>query len=357
MRTHIRFRSFLAAMLLVTLTLPALARDWTRDPAWVEVPHAPLVAVIGDVHGGFAEMAATLQTLGVARRNAPDSFDLTWTGKTALLISLGDVTDRGLYTRECYDAIFSLEEQAAKAGGRVIPLLGNHECLLLNGQVEKWAQTLKPPKQQHYQNTIDSFVKGGYDFHQAISKNGRYGSWIRRRPLFAIVNGFLFVHGGACNPAVSRSDLAADFRDAIEADDFSKGIFMNQNGPLWMRDWWDDPALVEANLERFGVRGIVFGHTIGALGTEGRINVRDERLVAVDVGMSPAYAKSRGGGLLITAEPAGTLLFVARYPDRPEELLFRVPASPAGSRPAAPAGAGANPAPANEQLPAAAGSR
>ncbi len=319
-------------LFLLSLCSQVSARDWEKDPPWVEIPYAPKVAVVGDVHGAFPEFAASLECLGVAKRTDPDGFELAWTGGDAVLIFTGDFNDRGMYTREVQEAVMSLEVQAHEAGGKVIPILGNHEILLLNGTVEKWANTLKPPKKQHYQNTIDSYTKAGLDFHQAISESGKYGSWIRRRPLFAIVNGFLFVHGGLPKPAISRSDLAADFREVLDRGNFNAGLFMDDNGPLWNREWWDDKGLVEENLKLFGVRGVVFGHTVGAMGKTGDINTKDCCLVGIDIGMTPVFGASKGGGLLITIQDTGKMAFRARFPDRPEKVLFQVPApSPAGS--------------------------
>lgn len=337
-----RISRFLACFLLFALVIagPLFARDWDKDPAWVEVPFAARVGAIPDVHGAFPEFAASLEAIGFAKRNSPDGFELTWTGGKDLLVFTGDITDRGTHTKECYDAVMSLEKQAAAAGGRVIALLGNHECLLLNGTTEKWANTLKPPKKQHYQNTIDSFVRGGLDFHQAISEKGTYGAWIRRRPLFAIVNGWLFVHGGLPKPATTRSNLAADYREAVEKGDYSKGVFMNETGPLWHREWWDDSALVDENLKLFGIHGVIVGHTIGAPGgVEGNVNHRDNRIIGIDVGMTPAYGNSKGGGLLMTVS-GEKMMFRAKYPDRPETLLFAVPAPIATPTSAAPARTG-----------------
>ncbi|HNV68714.1 MAG TPA: metallophosphoesterase, partial [Candidatus Ozemobacteraceae bacterium] len=318
--------------------------DWAKDPARIDVPYAVKVAAIGDIHGSFHELAASLECLGMAKVADAEKMTLTWTGGKDLLVFTGDFTDRGKYTREVYEAVMDLEQQAAKAGGRVIALFGNHEALLLNGQVEKWANTLKPPKKQHYQNTIDSFTKAGLDFHQAISPKGKVGAWIRRRPIVAVVNGFLFVHGGLPSPARSLSDITADFQEGLDAEAFSKGIFMEEKGPLWHREWWNDQALVEDNLQRMGVRGVVFGHTIGALGTEGEIACIGDRVINIDIGMCPTYGNSKGGGLLITIEKNGQMQFTAKYPDRPEKDLMKVPA------PVVPAVC-PRPRPANEVLP------
>jgi hypothetical protein len=328
---HLNAR-FLKVLTVVVVLLVAgsgllQARDWAKDPPWVEIPHARRVVVVADVHGALPQFVNTLEALKIARRVDAAGTNMAWTAGTTILVFTGDYGDRGEFTREVYDLVMSLESQAQKAGGRVIPLLGNHEVLLLNGQVETWAKTLTSHKKQHYQNTLDSFTKAGHDFHQAISPQGKYGAWIRRRPLFAVINGYLLVHGGLPKPHKTRSDLAADFRDDLEAENWKKGIFMHESGPLWHRDWWKDSAFVEQGLKTLGVRGIIFGHTIGAIGAKGAISHQDGRLVSIDVGMTPAYGDSQGGGLLMTIDPVGDrLVFRAIYPDRPEQILFQVPA-------------------------------
>lgn len=330
--------------LLLCLVLPGQGRDWANDPPFVEIRFASRVAAIGDIHGAWPEFVASLKAVGMARPRPGPERALQWTGGTGLLILTGDYGDRGEYTREVYDAIFDLEAQAAQAGGRVIALLGNHEALLLNGTVAKWAKTLKPPKKQHYQNTIDSFTRAGLDFHEAISPKGRYGSWIRRRPLFAIVNGWLFIHGGVRDPATTRSELAADFRDALDAEAWSGPFFMGEKDVLWFREWWNDDLLVQRNLKLLGVSGIVFGHTIGAMGQEGQINIKNGKLISIDVGMCPVFGKSAGAGLVITATPQGKMTFEARYADHPPvELLTTTIAVPPAATKLAPTGTSGGP--------------
>ena len=321
-------RSLRCAFLLIFLLsiAPLWGRDWAKDPPWIEIPYAARVAAIGDVHGGFPEFVATLRALQVAVVDQNNPWKLNWCGADTVLVITGDFGDRGEYTKEVYDAVMDLEVQAPKTGGRVIALFGNHEALLLNGQVEKWAKTLKPPKQKHYQDTITSFERSGKPFHQVIAKTGTYGSWIRRRPLFAMINGYLFIHGGLSKPPVTRSELAAIFREGLEAEAWETGMFMNMEGPIWHRDWWNDEAFVTEALQIFGARGVVFGHTIGALGDKGKITNRNQNMINIDVGMTPAYGNSKGGGLLISITRSGNMLFRARYPNQPEAILFQCPA-------------------------------
>lgn len=350
-----KFRSVLQVVLVllaIGAAIGADARDWQRDPACITIPHAPRLVAIGDIHGAFKQFADSLETAGMAKRSGSGEFDMTWTGGTSMLVFTGDLTDRGENTKQVYDAVMSLEKQAAADGGHVFPLFGNHEALLLNGTVEKWAKTLTSHKQKWYQNTLDSFTKSGLDFHQAISPEGVYGSWIRRRPLFAVINGYMFVHGGLQAEPQGLTAIATRFRLDMEKENFSSGIFMDEKGPLWNRDWWNDATLVERSLQMMGLRGVVFGHTVGAMGIEGEINAKDNELICIDIGMCPAYGKSQGGALVMTATPDGGISAEAVYTDRPAAKLFSIagtgrritrPVPRTLRRPAL--------SPANEQLP------
>ena len=321
---NFRIGSVLLLLVFVSCSLFAFARDWEKHPAYVEVTGAQRVCAIGDVHGAFEELASSLSALKLAKLSSTEKFRFDWIGKDSVLVFTGDFNDRGLNTKQVYDAVIDLQSKAAKAGGQVIVTIGNHEAMLLNGQVENWAKTLTSHKKQHYQNTIDSFKRDGLDFHQAISEKGAYGTWIRNLPLFAVVNGYMFVHGGLPKTPTTKSTLAADYRDSVTRGDYSKGIFMNHDMVIWNRDWWKDDILVSRNLKVLGIMGVVFGHTVGALGTKGTIQAKDNRLISIDIGMTPAYGTSSGGGLEILRTESGNLTFTAFYPDRPAEQLFKI---------------------------------
>ncbi|MDD3000983.1 MAG: metallophosphoesterase [Candidatus Riflebacteria bacterium] len=321
---NFRIAVFLLLLVFVSGSLFAFSRDWEKYPAYVEITGANRVCAIGDIHGAFEELTASLNALNVAKLSSTEKFRFDWIGKDTVLVFTGDFNDRGLNTKQIYDAIIDLQSKAAKTGGQIIVTLGNHEAMLLNGQIENWAKTLTSHKKQHYQNTIDSFTRDGLDFHQAISEKGTYGIWIRNRPLFAVVNGYMFVHGGLPKVPTTKSNLAASYRDSVTKGDYSKGIFMNHDMVLWNRDWWKDDILVSRNLKVLGVMGVVFGHTVGALGTKGTIQVKDNRLISIDIGMTPAYGNSNGGGLEILRTDSGRLTFTAFYPDRPSEHLFDI---------------------------------
>lgn len=50
-----------------------------------------------------------------------------WSGGDTTLVQTGDIVDRGKDTIALYRQMDSLRDQATRAGGRVISLLGNHE--------------------------------------------------------------------------------------------------------------------------------------------------------------------------------------------------------------------------------------
>ena len=82
---------------------------------------------VGDVHGAYDTFVGILRAAGLL-----DSRD-RWTGGRAILVQTGDVLDRGDDSRRVLDLLRRLERDAPRAGGRVLPLLGNHELMRVLG--------------------------------------------------------------------------------------------------------------------------------------------------------------------------------------------------------------------------------
>ena len=83
---------------------------------------------IADLHGDYVAAVKSLQLAGVLGDD-----QRTWTGGRNVLVQTGDVVDRGDNSREIYELLFHLQDEAKEAGGKVILLLGNHEQLRLVG--------------------------------------------------------------------------------------------------------------------------------------------------------------------------------------------------------------------------------
>jgi hypothetical protein len=221
---HLAPRLIVAA-LLSALTLVVTAAAPSR------------VVAIGDVHGAFTEFTNILQQAGLidAKRR--------WTGGAATLVQTGDVLDRGPRTRECLDLVMDLERQATKAGGVLIPLLGNHEAMNVMGDVryvtpeiyrtfatprseevrgeafQDYVQflsahvghphSLVPPADEATRKKwMDEHPPGYFEYRDALGPDGKYGRWIRSHHTVVQIEDGLFLHGGL-NPALAFESVAA----------------------------------------------------------------------------------------------------------------------------------------------------
>jgi hypothetical protein len=322
---------------------------------------------VGDVHGAYDNFVSVLRFAGFLDAKG------RWAGGKAHLVQLGDVLDRGKDAPKVLDLLMRLEGEARKAGGRVHALLGNHEVMNMLGDLryldaEEYKAFLTPKSEQYRESFLRSteerarerakaageafdeaafrstFLEqvplGFVERTQALSAEGRYGKWLRERPVMAVVNGVAFLHGGlspevaalgcAAINATVRRELTEDFAKTRENPLAS--LAAGENGPLWYRGLAkeDETAFlpsVERVLQSIQARAIVVGHTPDG---SGRIRSRfGGRVILIDVGMTDSY-----GGHLAALEvgPAGTI--AALYPDHREELAR--PAAAAPREPGAP---------------------
>ena len=315
----------------------------------------PVVAV-GDIHGAFDNFVAILRAAQVIdNRNR-------WIGRRMVLVQTGDVLDRGPDSRKAIDLLRRLEQDAPRAGGRVVSLLGNHELMRLisdlryvsPGEIEAFrnggsaqlreqvlttlneqaAQTATAEGRVHdaaayREQLLKELPLGMIELRRAFSPQGDYGRWVRERPAVARINGVLFVHGGispeiaplSCegiNTAVSKElaalpplEQAASLMSASEA------------GPLWYRGLAlqkeeEVAADLPRILDQMKARAIVIGHSTVL---PGRIVARlNGRIVLIDTGM--VGGEFYKGGVPSALEWKGAMLS-AIYLDRREPLCAR----------------------------------
>lgn len=239
-------------------------------PAW----DGRRVVAMGDLHGDLDNAVATLAMMGIVDGAGH------WTGGDAVFVQTGDVVDRGPSARQLYAWLRQLEQEAPKAGGEVIALLGNHEVMNLRGD---W----------RYVSPEDLANYGGEEARKAaFSPTGEDGAWLRTHGVTARVGETVFVHGGV------HPDHAGGGVDAINAtaraayDAPGKPPILGEDGPLWYRGYVNDPEpqacpLLERALERLGARRMVVGHTTRK---DGRVQARcGGRLLVIDTGISDGY--------------------------------------------------------------------
>jgi hypothetical protein len=90
-----------------------------------ELTQIKKLLIIGDVHGQYDTLRLFLQSNRVIDEN------LHWSFGTGTVVFIGDIFDRGEKVTEALWLIYSLEREAAQAGGMVHLLLGNHELMVL----------------------------------------------------------------------------------------------------------------------------------------------------------------------------------------------------------------------------------
>lgn len=247
-------------------------------PAPAEIPLPPKLLAVSDPHGNFEPLVNLLRVHGVV------DAQLRWSYGRGHLVLVGDVFDRGPKVTEIFWLLRSLEAQAAKAGGRVHVLLGNHEAMVLRGDLRYL--------HGKYQQLQGVLPMGLPELYGPASELGR---WLRTRSTLLKAGPYLFVHGGI-SPGYLRLGLTLaqanarvrkglDDRKADEPTEF----LMGSQGPLWYRGlvplnrpFQDLPtAAVEELLAGLGVRAMVIGHT-----PHTRLQAFHEgRVYAIDAGM------------------------------------------------------------------------
>jgi hypothetical protein len=244
----------------------------------------------------------------------------SWIGGKAHLVQTGDIADRAPKTRECYELMMRLEQEALAAGGRVHVLIGNHEVMNMLGDLRYLnPQELASYADQSPIKDAPGTPRGLAGHRVAFSAGGRYGRWLRGRPAVLRIDGTLFMHGGL-QPAVPARTLA-ELNRWVRQDLFPghpPGGGTNQMGPLWFRGYAREPeaqwskGLAEV-FQRFGAKRMVMGHTTTE---DGRIRVRfGGQTVFIDTGLSTGFGRH-----LAALELRGDRL-TAIYPDGRVELL------------------------------------
>jgi Calcineurin-like phosphoesterase len=252
------------------------------------------VFVVGDVHGHLDEVIVLLRRAGLM------SESLTWTGGAATVWFIGDFPDRGPNGLAAIDLAMWLQREAAKVGGRVDALLGNHDFLLVAARrfggafLANWRRN----------GGVTSDLKG---------LQVRQAQWLLSRPAMARAGDRLLVHADA-----TFYEL---YGRTVEEVNAAIAAVLGEGDPAaWdrllehfsERRAFDDSApggseRAAAFLARFGARVVVHGHTPIGYATgerdeavEGPYVYAEGRCVNVDGGLYLG-----GPGLLYRIDAAG----------------------------------------------------
>jgi hypothetical protein len=237
------------------------------------------IGVISDIHGEYSAYIKLLKATGII----DDS--LNWHFGTGHLVILGDVFDRGDEVTETFWHIFRLEKQALEAGGMVHYMLGNHEIMVLGGDIS-------------YVNDKYKLVAGimGTGYPDLYSDRSVIGKWLRTKPVMLSINNIIFAHAGISREMIHRnmtvqrvnhtfSHSIIGLPPSVVHENEVLRFLTGGRGPVWYRGYFQEGKLrqtaVDSVLSYYGKKHLVVGHT----SCEAITLMFNGKIIAVDAGL------------------------------------------------------------------------
>lgn len=236
--------------------------------------------ILSDPHGKMELMVELLKENHIIDK------DLHWSYGKNHLVVLGDIFDRGDDVTQMLWLIYKLEYEAAKAGGTVSFLLGNHEAMVLAGDIryieDKYADLA---------DTLNVTVPELY------AANTELGKWISKKNTIEYIDDILLVHAGLSEDLIESGLSVAQINNLVRS-----GLYMDRKvrktdpvlgqlfgsfGPIWYRGLVlnkekynpASPEVIEKILEYFNTSKIIIGHTI----FDDITFLHNEQVIAVNV--------------------------------------------------------------------------
>ncbi|WP_104809090.1 ankyrin repeat domain-containing protein [Polaribacter filamentus] len=236
------------------------------------------IGAVSDIHGQYDTFMKLLKNNGVIDNQEK------WSFGNGHFVVAGDMFDRGPQVTEVLWFLYDLEKQAEEKGGKLHVLLGNHDVMVLNGNLRS-----VHPKYTEIGKILEK------PFNTLFNKGTVLGDWLRTRPVLVKVNDILFTHGGLHPDLVTKGLSIEDINNAfklqlVESEMAEKrnevGNFLHrQNGPIYYRGYFQGELAtdlqIDALLNHFNISNIVVGHT-----THKHIEMHyDGRVIVIDANM------------------------------------------------------------------------
>lgn len=257
-------------------------------------PAAPRVVAIGDLHGDLNATRAALRLAG-----AIDEAD-HWSGGALVLVQTGDVLDRGDGERAIVDLFDRLIDEAARAGGTVHALNGNHEIMNVAGDFRYVTEGgYKDFSNVSGLSALDGrLAKVAPEARpraSAFFPGGPYAKKLGRNNTVVIVGDTVFVHGGLL-PEHAKYGVDTMNRQVsawMNGDSRSPpDIVMAEDAPVWMRLYSEGSPGARAcetlgtTLAALGAKRMVVGHTVQK---DGISSACDGKVWRIDTGLASYY--------------------------------------------------------------------
>jgi hypothetical protein len=185
-----------------------------------------------------------------------------------------------------------LQQQAQKAGGRIVAILGEEEARLLASPKEYQNKSLENEMKEKHLSLSDVVATG------VASGVVTRGMFLRSMPVAAKIGRWLFAHSGYY-PNV----ILPQFQYLTSAF-MSRGVYTHPfilgRDSIVTAQWILDgkkKSLLYQRLIYNSILGIVFGNQYNSFGAPNEIGVLEGRFVRVNVGMG--YDEGRSAGRLL----------------------------------------------------------
>jgi len=264
-------------LLLCCSGLLALISSVITAAEWQYETEGRIIAV-SDVHGAYDDFLNLLRGLGLV------DADKQWAGAGDHLVVIGDVLDRGAASREVLELIMSLQAGAAKTGGRVHMLLGNHEIMNLVGDLRyvalaEFARYRDLERAEERDAALARFRKRGenreldeerllaafteryppgfFGHQRRFGAGGEFGGWLLQRPAVIRINDSIFAHGGLSGAVAGRTlaQINEQHRRVLEEYTHSRAYFIEQGILDAAANYYDQPHIVKERVEAMAASG------------------------------------------------------------------------------------------------------
>jgi hypothetical protein len=212
--------------------------------------------VMGDIHGFPDKLVRHLRYAGLANSNAE------WTGGAAQLWFMGDFTDRGPDGISVIEFVMRLQADAARKGGTVGALLGNHDVGILTAKFFPDA-----PSGGAGGTFYRDWVAYGGTVSDLAKLQAHHIEWLKNLPALAVVDDYLLVHADAMFYLLygeTLADVNAATRAVLHSEDTAGwDTLMGYAGQRYAFDERKPGAVMRASqlLANFGGKHIFHGHT------------------------------------------------------------------------------------------------
>ncbi|MBV9578973.1 MAG: metallophosphoesterase [Chloroflexi bacterium] len=204
------------------------------------------VWVVGDVQGFLTTLQHVLQSVGVIDA-AGD-----WCAGGSTLVVVGDLVDRGPDSVGVVKFLQRVQRDAARRGGRVVVLIGNHDMLMLA------ARRFGEP-------FLSTWIEAGGVLEDLEALTDTDVGWLGALPALVVERGVVFMHADAMlylEYGGSVGEVNAAFRRVLEGDDTGAWQrLLEQFGEHRAFSGPDGEANVARYLTGFEVRQVIHGHT------------------------------------------------------------------------------------------------